>query len=65
MRLFPSKTVEELMHEIENKASTRQQMEIVGRLLFNAFDHLSERLHQLEARIVKLEEIHSAARKEE
>jgi hypothetical protein len=65
MRLFPSKTVEELMHEIENRASTRQQMEIVGRLLFNAFDHLSERLHQLEARIVKLEETQSAAKKEE
>jgi hypothetical protein len=45
MRPFPSKLIEEPMHEIDNKASTREQMEIVDRLLFNRFDHVFATLH--------------------
>jgi hypothetical protein len=65
MRPFSSKTVEELMHEIENRANTREQMEIVGRLLFNTFDHVFEQLYQLEAMVIKLEDKQPSVRKEE
>jgi hypothetical protein len=64
MRPFPSKTVEELMHEIEKRASTREQMEIVGRLLFNTFDHVLETVYRLEARVIKLEDQQPSKRKE-
>jgi hypothetical protein len=45
MRQFPSNIIEELMHEIENKVSTREQVAIVDRLLFNTLNYVFEKLH--------------------